>query len=81
MLYTQYAKVLPVNEVQRKLADLEEKGWTLAAIARELGVSYNAVQKWKAGDRQPANYHVVLERLEGVCRRKRAPKKRFTAGA
>ena len=60
---------------------MEGKGWTLAAIARELGVSYNAVQKWKAGERQPSNYYVVMERLEGMCRRKRAPKKRFTARA
>ena len=70
-----------MNAVRVRIAELEGKGWTLAAIARELGVSYNAVQKWKAGERQPSNYYVVMERLEGMCRRNRAPKKRFTARA
>ena len=38
-----------MNAVQERLADLEGKGWSLAAIADELEVSYNAAQKWKAG--------------------------------
>ena len=74
--YTLYARVGRMNDVQRRLADLEAKGWTQAAIARAMGVSYNAVQKWKAGDRRPSNYKVVLERLESLCQRKRIPKKR-----
>ena len=75
-LYTLYAKVLPVNEVQRKLADLEEKGWTLVAIAYEVGVTYNAVQKWKSGDRRPTNAKLVLQSLDALYKRKRVPKKR-----
>ncbi len=66
-----------MNAVRVRIAELEGKGWTLAAIARELGAAYNTVQKWKAGDRQPSNYQLVLEKLEELCRRKRVPKKRL----
>ena len=75
-LYTSYVKVLPVNEVQQKLADLEGRGWTLVAIADEVGATYNAVQKWKSGDRRPANPKPVLQSLDALYKRKRVPKKR-----
>ena len=65
-----------MNEVQVIIARLEANGWTQAAMAREVGVTYNTVQKWKAGDRKPSNYQVVLERLETLSRRRRIPKKR-----
>ena len=69
-----------VNAVLVRITDLEKRGWTLAAIARELGVSYNTVQKWKAGDRKPSNSRLVLEKLEELCRRKRVPRRRPKTG-
>ena len=75
-LYTLFAKVLPVNEVQQKLADLEGKGWSLAAIADEVGATYNAAQKWKSGARHPANAKAVLQSLDALRKRRRIPKKR-----
>ena len=69
-----------MNAVQVMISRLESKGWTQAAIARAVGVSYNAVQKWKAGDRSPSNYQLVLDRLESLCQRKRIPKKRSSDG-
>lgn len=69
-----------MNDIQVALARLESNGWTQAAIAREVGVSYNAVQKWKAGDRKPSNCNLVLERLERLNQRKRIPKKRLIKG-
>lgn len=65
-----------MNEVQTRIAELQEKGWTLAALANELGVTVNAVEKWKAGDRQPNNTKAVLTLLEQITKRKRIPKKR-----
>ena len=62
--------------MQAKLAELQEKGWTLAALADELGVTTNAVEKWKAGDRQPSNAKSVLSMLDNIAKRKRIPKKR-----
>ncbi|MGD0355499.1 MAG: helix-turn-helix transcriptional regulator [Dehalococcoidia bacterium] len=65
-----------MNTVQEKIAELQEKGWTLAAIADELDVTVNAVEKWKAGDRQPTNAKAILMLLNQLGRRKRIPKKR-----
>ncbi len=65
-----------VNDVQTKIADLQEKGWTLAAIADELGVTPNAVEKWKAGDRKPANPKATIAMMCRIVKWKRIPKKR-----
>jgi len=65
-----------MNEVQAKIAELQNKGWTLAALADELGVTTNAVEKWKAGDRQPSNAKAILTLLAQITKRKRIPKKR-----
>ena len=62
-----------MNEVQAQIVQLQKKGWTLAD---ELGVTVNAVEKWKAGDRQPANSKAILAMLEQIGKRKRIPKKR-----
>jgi len=68
-----------MNEIQTKIAELHEKGWTLAAIADELEVTVNAVEKWKAGDRQPQNSKGVLMLLDQLMNKKRIPKqKRYT---
>ena len=64
------------NEVQERIAVLQDRGWTIAAIADELGVTTNAVVKWKAGQRQPANVRTVLAFLDSLAGRKRVPKKR-----
>ena len=65
-----------MKDVQTKIARLQRKGWTLAAIADEVGVTVNAVEKWKAGDRYPANSKAVISLLEKIGQKKRIPKKR-----
>jgi transcriptional regulator with XRE-family HTH domain len=65
-----------MNDIQIIIEELREKGWTLAALADELGVTVNAVEKWKAGDRYPRNVKAVLIVLEQLAERKRIPKKR-----
>lgn len=65
-----------MNDIQTKIAELEEKSWTLAAIADELEVSRNAIEKWKAGDRYPRNTKAVLVVLDQLAGQKRIPKKR-----
>jgi len=70
------------NEIQLRIAQLVEKGWTLAAIADELGVTSDTVELWKAGKRNPTNAKAVLLMLDKVLRRKRIPKKkRYTKGS
>jgi transcriptional regulator with XRE-family HTH domain len=72
-----------MNEiVQAKIAELQDKGWTLAALADELEVTTNAIEKWKSGDRNPSNTKAVLALLDQLVRRKRIPKmKRYTKGS
>ena len=67
---------LIMNDIQARIAQLEEKGWTLAALADELGITPNAVEKWKAGDRHPSNTKAILLLLDQLARRRRVPKKR-----
>ena len=65
-----------MNEVQERIAELEAKGWTLAAIADGLGNHWTTVAKWKAGDRYAANAPSVILGLEALLRRRRVPRKR-----
>lgn len=65
-----------MSDIRDRIAELQAKGWTLAALADELGVTTNAVEKWKAGDRYPANSKAILTMLDEIAKRKRIPKKR-----
>ena len=65
-----------MNEVQKRIHALQEKGWTLAAIADELEVTVNAVVKWKAGDRTPNSLKSVLEHLDRLLLKRRIPRQR-----
>ena len=70
------------NEVQSRLAQLVKKGWTLAAIADELGVTSDTVELWRAGKRNPTNAKAVLLMLDRVLKKKRIPKqKRYAKGS
>ncbi len=70
-----------MNDVQIRIVELQEKGWTLAALAEELGVTPNAVEKWKAGDRHPANSKAMLAMLDQLTNSKRLPKRRRNTGS
>ena len=65
-----------MNDIQMKIAELQAKGWTLAALAHQLGNSVNTLEKWKAEDRYPANVGSVMIALDTLAKRKRVPKKR-----
>ncbi len=70
------------NPIQIRLASLQEKGWTLAALADELKLKVNTLEKWKAGQRNPANGKAVLTMLEELEKRKRIPKgRRYAKGS
>jgi len=68
--------VSKINTIQPKLVALHEKGWTWAAIADEMGVTVNAVEKWRTGDRNTRLEKPVGEMLDQLLSRKRIPKKR-----
>ena len=65
------------NEIQTKLNELKQKGWTLASIAREIGQSSRAVESWNQGVRSPANLQSVLASLDRLNKIKRVPKRRL----
>jgi transcriptional regulator with XRE-family HTH domain len=70
------------SEIQSRIANLVEKGWTLASIADELGVTSDTVELWKAGKRNPTNAKGVLLMLEKIAEKKRIPKKkRYAKGS
>lgn len=70
------------DEIQSRISQLVEKGWTLAAIADELGVTSDTVELWRAGKRNPTNAKAVLLMLDKVLKKKRIPKqKRYAKGS
>ena len=73
--YTVYGR-MDMNEAQERIAVLQQRGWTLAAIADEMEVTVNAVEKWKEGSRFPANAKATLTMLDGLAKRKLVPKRR-----
>ena len=64
-------------EVQAKLAELIQKGWTLANIAREIGQAKGTVESWNQGTRSPANLQSVLTSLDILTKKKRIPPKKI----
>ena len=68
--------IIKMNEVQENIAELQRKGWTLAAIADEVGVTWFTAQRWKDGRQYPNTPKPVLAALDALLKRKRIPKKR-----
>ena len=67
------------DKVQAKLIELQQKGWTLANIAREIGQAIRTVESWNQGKRSPANLQSVLASLDKLDKIKRIPKKKIYA--
>ena len=44
-----------MNDVQIKLLELKDRGWTMRAIADELAVSHITVYRWQKGIRKAEN--------------------------
>ena len=64
-----------MNNVQERIVALESSGWTQTAIADEVDVTVNAVQKWKSGAAYPRNVKGVLL-LMGTLLKRKPPKQR-----
>ena len=65
-----------MDQVQGKLAQLLDRGWTKSAIARELGVGYVSVYRWGLGSQRPANIQGTVMQLNALLRRKEIPKQK-----
>ena len=67
-----------MEELQEAIRNLLARGWTLAALADELGVHYFTIARWRDGVQFPSNAKAVLAMLHGLERKKRIPlKKRY----
>jgi len=68
-----------MNDIQIKIAELQANKWTISALAEALGQARVTVDKWKSGERYPANHKAVIALLDEIGKRKRIPKqKRYT---
>lgn len=65
-----------MNDIQGLIAELRGRGWTLSAIADELGVSRQAVERWREGTRYPHQVVAVKALLERMLRQRRVPKRK-----
>ena len=65
-----------MDEIRERLLALKERGWTMAAVADELGVSNIAVFTWQKGTRKAENALSVLYKLDSLLTKKRIPKRR-----
>jgi hypothetical protein len=73
--------VLSVNEIQSRIMDLEKNGWTLAAISRTIGVTPDAIGKWKRAERYPKTDKPVIVALDTLLKKKPPKKKLYTKGS
>jgi transcriptional regulator with XRE-family HTH domain len=65
-----------MDEVQELITELRVRGWTVAALARELEVDYRTIIRWQNGQRTPANVAGVRSLLRGLLQRRRIPKRK-----
>ena len=65
-----------MNDIQEMIAELRSNGWTLAAVADEVAVSRNTVDRWFRGERYPTNAAGVRVMLRRLSARKRIPKRK-----
>lgn len=65
-----------MNDIQKRLAQLQGKRWTIIALAEQLGQARVTLDKWKSGERYPANSKAILAMLDQLTKRKRIPKQR-----
>ena len=68
------------NDVQIKLTELGDAGWSMSAIADELGVNANSVLRWRSGYRYPENSKAVLIVMDALLQKKPPPKRRYPEG-
>lgn len=68
-----------VTEAQSLLADLRERKWTNSAIADAIGVYVSSVDKWKAGERNASQSHLIL--LRQLINKKPPKRRRYAPGS
>jgi transcriptional regulator with XRE-family HTH domain len=70
-----------MNDIQTRIANLEKAGWTLAAMARAVGVTPDTVGKWKRAERFPKPAKPIITILDGLLKKKPPKKKLYEKGS
>jgi transcriptional regulator with XRE-family HTH domain len=71
-----------MSDIQNRLLELKAKGWTYASIADEVGVTSDAVEKWKAGARKnPHSEKAILLMLVQLVKKKPPKQRRYKRGS
>ncbi len=71
-----------MKDIQEKIAQLEAKGWSITALSERIGQARVTVDKWKSGERNPANHIAIIALLDQVAKEKHIPKlKRYAKGS
>jgi phosphoribosylaminoimidazole synthetase len=65
-----------MDDIQRMIEELMGRGWTIAAISDELGVSRDTVSRWRSGTHPPQSPRLVILGMERLLRRRRIPKRK-----
>ena len=65
-----------METILQALRELKERGWTLAAVADEIGVARYTVDRWRKGIAKPANPRGTVLLLKQLLQRKVIPKQR-----
>lgn len=65
-----------MNDIQEKLAQLQNNGWSITALAERIEQARVTLDKWKSGERYPASPRAILALLDQVAKEKRIPPKR-----
>ena len=65
-----------MNDVQQKLGELRNKGWTDASIGDSIGTTRVTVSRWRNGVHYPDHAELVMMGLDNLLKRKRIPKQR-----
>ena len=72
--------IASVNDIKALIKQLREKGWTISAIADEVGVGRDTVSTWQSGKFHPANAKMVRLGLQELLKRERVPPRRRYRG-
>lgn len=62
-----------LSELRSLLAQLRERGWTWAAVAEEMHVHRNAIDRWARGERVPQIEFLVVRFLKELLEREDVP--------
>ena len=76
-----FVVIEPINDVQQTFVALRDRGWTLAAIADEVGVSRRTVYRWLSGESYPQRAKAVMVALDHLMKGRGIPKRRYVKGS